>query len=209
MNPGASEAYEKMKEKLENELHNEITSELEPFLNGIKQLQKTSIEYTIFKETYAHFNAELGDKKTLFASMLPEEFDSSCLKDNFYILFLCLGMVESVGNIMTDMLVMLIVANGKKFEHRRKNIVSINDLEDENNYISLGRKLKFLEENGLRNFVSILDSDFRNAIAHLNFEVKSNAVYIAGEDAYTRAFTNLEKMTLAIDIMSRLLKQNC
>lgn len=206
--------FEKLQQRESGRLHQEMLSELGPFLKGIKKLQKPSKEYTAFAEAYSYFMSKLRDKKALFASMLPTKYiSSSNLEDNFYMLFLYLGMVESIGNTLTNMLVMLLVTNGRPFwcthkKHRRK-IGSIKELENVGSalYISLGRKLDFLEKNGLREFTSVIDKDFRNDIGHLEFQVQNDIVYVRGKDAYVEAFTHLGRLKLVIDIIEELLKK--
>jgi hypothetical protein len=196
--------YEELRAKAVKVLDNKLSSELKPFLNGIKKLKKSSKEYQIFREAYTDFKAQVQDKREVFSSMLPTDFDSSDLKDNLYSLFLYLGMVESVGRKIIDLLVLLLVANGKDLG-KKIEVASMDDLDNEKKYISLGTKLTFLKDNGLLEVVSIIDREFRNAIAHLKFQIRNNSAYFKGKNAFATAFNNLEKLTMAVDIIDNLL----
>jgi len=204
MNDNLVKRYEILRAKAVKVLDNKLSSELEPFLNGIKKLKKSSKEYQIFREAYTDFKAQVQDKKEVFSSMLPTDFDSADLKDNLYSLFLYLGMVESVGRKIIDLLVLLLIANGKDLG-KKIEVASMDDLDNEKKYISLGTKLTFLEDNGLLEVASVIDREFRNAIAHLKFQIRNNYAYVKGKDAFATAFYNLEKLTAAVDIIDNLL----
>jgi hypothetical protein len=94
-------------------------------------------------------------------------------------LFLYLGLVESLGNCYVDLLVMLLITNGRDFHiesrystPRIKHVISIDDLEKEK--VPLTMKLNFLKDNGLENFADVVDSKLRNDITHLNFEIRKD-----------------------------------
>jgi hypothetical protein len=126
--------YERLAEEERKRLQTAISSELEPFLNGVKELEKTSQMYQNFRNAYIVYKSQVQDKKQLFSSMLPTKFDVANLKDNLYSLFLYLGLVESVGTKIVDILVLLLVANGHNFEYKGREKVTMQQLEySENN----------------------------------------------------------------------------
>lgn len=97
-------------------------------------------------------------------------------------------MVESLGNTIVNLVVMLLVADGRDFhiecQHttpRIKHAMTIKDLEIER--VSLTTKLNFLRENGLKKFSSLVDTRLRNIIAHLKFDIKDGRVFIKGKHA--------------------------
>lgn len=52
---------------------------------------------------------------------------------------------------------------------RIRHALSIEDFEREK--ISLGTKLAFLRQNGLKFFADVVDTDLRNSVAHLDFKI--------------------------------------
>jgi len=205
MNNNIVKRYVELREKDRKVLDKRLSSELEPFLEGIKELKKSSNEYQIFREAYIDFKGQVHDKKELFSSMLPTKSVSANLEDNLYRLFLYLGMVESIGKKIVDIIILLLVANGYDFRIRRRQIVTMNELDNEEEYISIGTKLDFLRRKGLCKVASVIDIDFRNNIAHLNFQIKNGSVDINGKNALATALINLEKLTAAVDIINNLL----
>lgn len=196
--------YERLAEEERKRLQTAISSELEPLLNGVKELDKSSQEYQFFRNAYLVYKNQVQDKKRLFSSMLPTKFDVANLKDNFYSLFLYLGLVESVGTKIVDIIILLLVANGHDFQGKRT--VTMEQLEySKNNYVSLGDKLRFLRDEGLSEVPSIIDKQFRNDIGHLNFQIRDGAAYIKEDNAFATAFINLVKLTTSVQIIDDLL----
>jgi hypothetical protein len=114
-------------------------------------------------------------------------------------LFFYLGFVESIGNAIVDIVVMLVVANGKDFHiecgqrmPRVKHADSISDLIRER--VPLATKLNFLRDNGIVEIPSIIDSKLRNDIAHLNLKIDDEDVYIRGKPAKQAILLGLRKL---------------
>lgn len=173
-------------EKEADRIRKSIRSELEKFLNGVKIINTESRNFKLFSEAYKYFDKKFKDNARLFNAISRKGWlVFHDVKDVAYLLFLYLGMIESLGNSIVNILVMLLVANGRDFHiecrgyrmPRIRHVVSIKeDLEKER--VFLGTKLSFLQENGLKVLTSIIDSELRNAIAHLNFTIKEDGFYV-------------------------------
>jgi hypothetical protein len=103
--------------------------------------------------------------------------ESNEIKSDLFYVFSYLGLVESLGNSIVDLLVLLLVANGRDFHieclrttPRIKHALTIEDLEKEK--VPLTTKLNFMRDNNLRFIASLIDTDLRNTIAHLKFETR-------------------------------------
>jgi hypothetical protein len=173
------------------EMARNIKSELAPFLDRIKTKHES---YELFRQSLPDFK-----KRFIRATYILELIGEKGAKEprasftnTVYNLFAYLGIVESLGNTVVDMVVMLVVANGRDFHIERlhgtprvKHALSIMDLEKE--IVPLTTKLRFLAENGLPKLARIIDSQFRNDIAHFKFDVKGDKIFIRGKpvDAFS------------------------
>jgi hypothetical protein len=84
-----------------------------------------------------------------------------------------LGLVESLGVALADMVLILLVANGREVHTRgpmTKHVTKTRELEK----IDLAYKLDFLEGEGLDMFEKLINTDVRNHIAHLKFTIQNN-----------------------------------
>jgi len=213
------EAVKKITEfdKTWEELVKKITGELKPFVEGFGLLGDDTNNYVLFKEAYDYFTDKFTEKLDLFHSILKTESHACNLNDRLNMLFLYLGAVESVGNCIVDILVLLLVANGRDFHiecsYRTpsiRHVVSIrDDLEKER--VPLGTKLNFLREHGINTVSSVIDSKLRNCIAHLKFEVKGERVYLNGKDVEEDVTTGLIRLIdvvfIVIDILRNIAKE--
>lgn len=209
-----NEQIEKLFEKEATKLREEIISELYPFINGIYRMGTESRNYALFKEAYIYFKEKYEEKRGLFKSILTTEASPTAGKSALSLLFLYLGAVESIGNSVVDILVLLLVANGRDFHiecrgyrtPRIRHVLSIEkDLEKER--VPLGTKLSFLRENGIETVTSIIDSELRNNIAHLKFDVKEDRIYVRGEMAEAVTLVGLRKLFVVTSTVERILKK--
>lgn len=94
---------------------------------------------------------------------------------SFINLFRYLGLVESIGVSLVDMLVLMLVATGHDFHvervHKEPRIVHASSFNDLKN-ATLASKLAFLRRNGLTECAKLIDRKLRNDIAHLSFEIQ-------------------------------------
>ena len=84
-----------------------------------------------------------------------------------------LGLVESLGVTLLDMVLLLLIGYGYEVHTRgpyTKHVTSFEELAD----LNLGFKLKFLKDNDINIAQKIVNPDLRNIIAHLKFRVSEN-----------------------------------
>jgi len=197
MSEDTHKQVQKLFAEKESEIKEKVTEELEPFLDGIRVMGITSNRYKMFKEAYTHFEKRYSHGWKILSFLLkPEPTGIKEIIREAYLPFVYLGAVESIGNTAVDVLVMLLIANGRDFHiecryttPRIKHVTSIKDLEEER--VPLTTKLNFLKENGVRKLTSIIDSKLRNAIAHLRFDVKEGEVFVDGKSVAAKIMVGL------------------
>jgi len=203
---------DKIIDKKEEQTYIKLVSELEPYFKGIKALDIKSKEFQLFKKNYKYFFNKFTEKLKIFANLFifKDDVSISDIKGQLTQLFAYLGTVESVGNAIVDFLVMLLVSNGIDFHIECKygtpkimHATSIKQLEKER--VSLGTKLNFLRENNIKTIPSIIDNTLRNRIAHLDFRIKENHVFIKDKDAFPQVHIAQRKLSFLIGAMIVLL----
>jgi len=103
-------------------------------------------------------------KTEQIVGQLPPE-SSSMIKMLVY-----LGLVESLGVTLADIVLMLLIANGEDVHTRgpfTRHIKSFKELGE----VELGYKLELLEQANLGIFQKILGREIRNNVAHLKFRI--------------------------------------
>lgn len=84
-----------------------------------------------------------------------------------------LGLVESLGVTLSDMVLILLIANEKEVHTRwpiAKHAATTSELEE----INLAYKLDFLKAEGFGLFKKFINRKLRNKIAHLEFRILDN-----------------------------------
>ena len=168
----------------------------------LDNLRTKKADYELFKKSYKHFQREFNHAlkyATLFAnySGLPPNVSPS-LKDTVYALFSHVVLVESLGNHLLNMIVMLLVANGRDFHiHKGPRIEHLNRIE-ELDKIPLGRKVFFLKDNNIKELTRLVNTTLRNRISHLKFELKEDNIYIDRKPAYEIATTSSNRLVFAV-----------
>ena len=150
---------------------------------------KTSPEYIQFKRDAGRLYNKISranDFVTLISNIKRARTE---VKERTLIkLFGYLGLVESIGAAMVDFALIILILNNRTFHIESTKTVppirhatSVKDFEDEN--ISLGAKLGFLEQNSLGFFARMIKRTLRNRIAHLKFEIDDdgNVFYYKGK----------------------------
>jgi len=203
-----------MSEKERKEIDGKIRSELQPFLDAV--ISKRA-NYELFKDAFFTYRDKARKSRKIMEALVPgkwlfapkKKIDE---KETAHLRFVYLGLVESFGNSIAEIISMLLIANGIEFhiERRRgvpriKHVVSVDDFE--NNYISLGTKLAFLEDNKIKKLPSIINSRLRNDIAHFNFKIKKEGIYVRGQLAPPLIYENIVKLFQAIQTTNSLLKE--
>jgi hypothetical protein len=203
-----------MSEKELMQIEEKIKSELEPFLDFVR---KKPASWKMFGDAYVKYRKKTRKSQELLNTLVPEQWVFAPKKDlnekeTAYLTFVYLGLVESFGNCIAEIVSMLIIANGNEFHIERKrgvprikHVTSIDDFEKET--ISLGVKLAFLEDNNVKKLPSIINSKLRNLIAHFNFEIRKDGIYVKGQPAIPLIWGNLAKLTQAIRTTNSLLEE--
>ena len=198
----------------EDELSNRIQFELEPLLNGIRNADIRSREYRLFRAAYTNFRERHEQTKEIRNYPMKGLFAKThAVKDGIQWMFSYLGLIESLGTALADILIMLLVANGIDFHIERsrkspriKHVITMKDLEDE--WVPLGVKLNFLSENGISTLSSIIDTKTRNKIAHMDFQVKGNQVLIKGKPVEESLLEGETKLLHASNTITDLLHRS-
>ena len=86
-----------------------------------------------------------------------------------------MGLVESLGNALADMLLILFIANGKVVHARLPYVRHVNSFF-ELAQLDLDYKLDLLKEENVHVISKILNLDLRNVIADLKFSVDENGI---------------------------------
>ncbi len=171
----------------EDELDKKIKTELSPFLNGIRNADPNSSSRRLFKRAYLDFNEwhkQTKEVRTYAMTGLMAQTDD--VKDSLQWMFSYLGLVETLGTGLADILIMLLVANGIDFHLERsskfpriKHAITMKDLKDD--WIPLASKLTFLRENGITTVPTTIDTKTRNRIAHMNFNINGKKIIMKGK----------------------------
>lgn len=171
----------------EDPLYEKIKSELDPLIDGFVSLARMDRKYIQFKTSLDNWNKRfvktlptIGTVESIQKLQIPlmkGESEGDCRLSTVIGLFRYLGLVESFGAQLVDLLILLLVANGYEFhverEHEVPRIIHATSLKDLRNAF-LGPKVRFLERCKLKTTSKIVDVDLRNSIAHLNFEIDEN-----------------------------------
>jgi hypothetical protein len=177
--------------KIQIQKMDKISLELKPFLDRIRAIDRQSANLKLFKEAYACFKGRLEVSRKIHYFLIGGyneliRVPAQGVLASIYEIFAYLGIIESEGNSVADMIVMLLVTNGRAFRIEReygssgiKYAHSIVDLEK----VPLGTKLRFMETNGIIELSSAIDSKLRNAIAHMEIQVKECEIFIEGKPA--------------------------
>jgi hypothetical protein len=200
-------------EKVKKEFH----SQLKPLFDSVDKTKTytTSRNYRMFRQNLLELVPRLEKMKQIYGFMThslghhvnaPDEEPPTIAESSasdFEFAFLYLGIVEMGGNLLADLVITYLIATGHDFHlecayrtPRIKHLTSLKELEEER--VPLATKLNFIEDCGITIFKSIIDTQLRNDIAHMKFEIKGNTVYIRGKPAVFRIYDCLTKMRTAL-----------
>jgi len=179
----------------------QLYSELSPFIKKIKEMDESLIENQLFKKAYFDFQKKF-DKAMMIYKMIEKQ---PLISPNYYLLYIFIGAIESFGNIIVNVLILLIVANGKKFKLKNKKYSKMEDFENKKKYVSLGEKLGFLKKHNITVVNLGIDTELRNSIAHLNFEIKENEIFVRNKPAINEVFVSMTKlMDITLNVSASL-----
>jgi hypothetical protein len=208
------------KEELER-IRKEYTSQLKPLLNSVRDRDSNPQDRKIFRENCLELGARTRKIRQIYDYMaqrvdvLSEELaaaEESSVRYFFSLAFFYLGLVEITGNFLADFAIAHLIATGHDFHvecayrtPRIKHVIYMKELEEER--VPLATKLNFIEDCGITIFKSFIDTKLRNDIAHMNFDIKDNIVYIRGKPAMNMITNSLAKMATVYDEHDRLIKE--
>lgn len=165
--------------------YKKIKSELDRLINGFCSLGKNDRKYIQFKQSLDDWNKRFAKniqtigivesiQKLTIPLMKKETSEGDRRLLTVIGLFRYLGLIESFGAQLVDLLILLLVANGYDFHVEQRHAVpriihatSLKDLRD----AFLGPKIQFLKKCKLEKTAKVIDVDLRNSIAHLDFEI--------------------------------------
>lgn len=167
--------------------YEKIKVELKPFITSITK-SKTTPEFVRFKQISHEWNKRFqkavttaGSVESVQKLMHPLFQELQARPENRRLLavlnlYRYLGLVESLGVALLDLIVWLLVANGRDLHVERVHdvprivhVAKFKDLDSRN--VTLGMKLGFLERNELKKTSKFIDRNLRNDIAHLDFSI--------------------------------------
>lgn len=173
-----------------NTLAISIRKELEPFFFSFAMLGAKNEKFQQFKSNYRSFKDSYRNAKQkeqlVTEGIAPDWMEPEGYEGVPFIaaaMFAYLGLVETVANCVVDILVMLLVANGRDFHvesnygPRIKHATSISSLKD--GKVTLSTKLDFLRENGVKALTNVIDTTLRNDIAHLKFNLEEADIFVS------------------------------
>lgn len=208
------------KKELER-IKKEFYLQLKPLIDSVIKMRRTPKISRAFKENLLKIktqNSKIHQTYNYMADqldILEEELSAvpeSSVRFFFSIAFFYLGLVEMSGNFLADFVITHLIATGHDFHiectyrtPRIKHVVYLKELEEER--VSLATKLNFIEDCGITIFRSIINTRLRNDIAHMNFDIKEDTVYIRGKPAIEMINSSIFKMLAALDAHDDLMKE--
>lgn len=195
------------------QIEKKIKSQLQPFLDGIRTNPEA---YKLFKKAYMHYRKKLDKSREIFSAIVPkrkiQKPSKIAVEEMVYVMFVYLGLTESLGNCIVEMACALLIANGRDFHIERrygipriKHADSIQDFEKEK--VPLGLKLAFLEGNNITELASVIDTGIRNSVAHLDFDIREEGIYIKGKPAVDLIWNEIKKLDKAIKTTGALFRK--
>jgi hypothetical protein len=208
------------KKELER-IKKEFYLQLKPLIDSVINTRRTSKNSMILKKNFSEISAKSSKIHQIYNYMaeqidiLEEELSAvpeSSVRYFFFVGFLYLTAVEITGNFLADFVIAHLIASGHDFHiectyrtPRIKHVVYLKELEEER--VPLATKLNFIEDCGITIFRSIINTGLRNDIAHMNFEIKENMVYIRGKPAIDMVHSSILKIVAALDAHETLMKE--
>jgi hypothetical protein len=186
-----------------------MKAEILPFIQGVLDGKATlrELDYLIFQlkwgAMYQMFTVIMGWPENLTATAKHKGIAAE--------LFTYLGLVETLGHTIIDIVVMLVIANGRDFHieceygtPRVRHVEEISDLRK----VPLTTKLNFLRDNGIKTLPSMIDSKLRNDIAHLNltFDPDTEEIFIRNKPAREVLLEGFRELNTVFEVYDELQK---
>jgi hypothetical protein len=161
-----------MSAKLESEIETDIKQQLLPLLNDSSALT-TCLQLM----TSSRVKRALNTLRQTQPMIIELGKNSTGRQKSFFDAIMYMFSVEASTNLIADLLIMMLAAKGNPSllnSKKYKSILSATSIEDLNldkPYISLGDKINFLNASGLSYLKKYVNKDLRNYIAHMDFEI--------------------------------------
>jgi len=208
------------KKELER-IKKEFYLQLKPLIDSVIKTRRTSKDSMILKKNFSEISARALKIDQIYNYMaeqvdiLEEELGTvpeSSVRYFFRVAFFYLGVVEITGNFLADFVIAHLIASGHDFHiecsyrtPRIKHVAYLKELEEER--VPLATKLNFIEDCGITILRSVINTKLRNDIAHMNFEIKENTVYIRGKLAIGMINSSIFRMLAALDAHETLMNK--
>ena len=187
----------------------DIKKELKPHFD--KVLSLSDEERVKLGEEFVCYLEQCSDLLPILNSFdLDQDLKNirTSIKEQLFLLFHYLGLVESIGNWTTDILIMLLVRIGIDF-HIKGNVIrhvySFDELQE--SYVSLQMKLDFLKKYEIKTYPKIINKELRNEIAHFKFEVKNDRIIIRDKEVWEVIFPELLKIKVINELIIEMFKE--
>ena len=118
-----------------------------------------------------------------------------------------LGLVESLGVTLLDMVLLLLIAYGREMHTRgpyTKHVTSFEELAN----LDLRFKLKFLKDNDVDIAQKVVNPELRNIIAHLKFKISKNGDIRDPGNNRIRIDDEISRFWCAVDTL-KLVFEDC
>jgi len=191
-----------------------VEAELEPFMNIIRCIPREYSELEMFRQAYFDYLRKHEHYGKISRYLAHDTLKiTGTHKDKLQWILWYLGVLEGINHTVVNILVILLNASKTKTKianpgnnYYLKRISQANSLEDlEEKFIPLNAKLIFLRANGLKEVASVIDAEFRNDVAHFNFDVQNNEIVVGGKNIMPLIATNIHKLLRLLFVTNDLL----
>lgn len=203
--------------KAELEAWNKLFSELEPLLTFLSEKAAKSPEIEKFKQAYFEYLKKENHYKKIsryISRGVLKPTASIKVKLQLILWYLC--VLETINHTTVNILIVLIntcecksrtlkTGSRDRFERELQKASSLDDLDKQ--FIPLGSKIAYLRSNGLKEVVSVIDTKFRNAIVHFDFDVLDDDIVVNEEKIMPLVVENIQNLLRLSAVVSNCLKE--
>lgn len=193
-----------------------VQAEIEPFIACIREMPAESPRLMMFRQAcidYFDRHKHYGKLSRHVAKDILRMTGTAKDKLQWILWYLC--VLEGINHTVVNVLIILINATETKIEtgnlgsnYFTKQIVNARSLDDlEKSFFPLSGKLSFLRANGLKEVASIIDTEFRNDVAHFNFDIQDGEIVIGDKKIMPLIAENVHKLFGLLFAVSEYLKK--
>jgi hypothetical protein len=198
----------------DNAFLKKVENELEPFTAILMKMPAESLELKMVREAYVGYLSKHKHYGKI-SQYLSKDFlkITGTRKDKLQWILWYLGVLEGINHTVVNVLIVILNATKTKNDiatprndYWTEQITKARSMDElEGKFIPLGAKLFFLRANGLETVVSAIDTDFRNCVAHFNFDVEDDEIVVGGERIMPLIAENVFKLVRLLSVVSRIL----